>query len=144
MLQKAPCAISLPSDDPNFTTTRHEQEERLNFIAQYTDAVMKAKLLSDKAATPLCAVLQKAPCAINLPADDPNFTTTRHEQEERLNFIARYTDAVIRAKLLGDKASADFVLHEAPKSALVQATDAKPGCFSNVEEHGVQGQVAQQ
>ena len=89
-------------------------------------------------------MLQKAPCAINLPSDDPNFTTTRHEQEERLNLIAQYTDAVIKAKVLGDKAAADFVLHEVPKSALVQAADAKPGCFSDLEQHGVQGQVAQQ
>ena len=93
-----------------------------------------------------CAVLQKAPCAIHLPSDDPNFTTTRHEQEERLNFIAQYTDAVVRAKLFGDKDSADFVLRDAPASALIQDADAKAGCFDNVEMHTGEGagQVTQQ
>ena len=73
--------------------------------------------------------MQRSPCAAHIPHDDPNFTTTKEEQEERVTFIAQYTDAVIRAKLLGDAAAADFVLHTVPDSPLVQAADVAPGCF---------------
>lgn len=73
--------------------------------------------------------MQRSPCAAHIPADDPNFTTTMEEQEERLMFIAQYTDAVIRAKLLGDSAAANYVMHEVPSSPLVQAADISPGCF---------------
>lgn len=74
--------------------------------------------------------LQKAPCAIHLPSDDPNFKTTKEQQEERLRFIAAYTDAATKAKLFGDQASADFIVHDVPNSALVQAAETKPDCFA--------------
>ncbi|KAL0020304.1 hypothetical protein WJX77_005064 [Trebouxia sp. C0004] len=77
---------------------------------------------------------QRSPCAAHIPADDPNFTTTREEQEERLVFIAQYTDAVIRAKLLGDAATANYVMHEVPSSPLVQAADISPGCFGATQQ----------
>ena len=73
--------------------------------------------------------MQRSPCAAHIPADDPNFTTTREEQEERLVFIAQYTNAVIRAKLLGDSAAAHYVMREVPGSPLVQAADISPACF---------------
>ena len=44
-------------------------------------------------------------------------------------FIAQYTDAVIRAKLLGDAAAADFVLRKVLGSPLVQAAEVASGCF---------------
>ena len=43
-------------------------------------------------------------------------------------FIAQYTDAVIRAKLLGDAAAADFVLRKVPDSPLVQAAEWLMAC----------------
>ena len=73
--------------------------------------------------------MQRSPCAAHIPADDPNFTTTREEQEERLVFIAQYTNVVIRAKLLGDSAAAHYMMHEVPGSPLVQAADISPACF---------------
>ena len=75
------------------------------------------------------ACMQRSPCAGHQPHDDPNFTTTQEEQEERVMFIAQYTDAVIRAKLLGDAAAADFVLRKVPNSPLVQAAEVASGCF---------------
>ncbi len=78
--------------------------------------------------------MQRSPCAAHIPADDPNFTTTREEQEERLVFIAQYTDAVIKAKLLGDSAAAQYVMHEVPGSPLVQAADISPGCFGATQQ----------
>ncbi len=47
-------------------------------------------------------------------------------------FIAQYTDAVVRAKLLDDEAAAKFVLDDVPSSPLVQAADASPGCFEDI------------
>ena len=88
--------------------------------------------------------VQRSPCAAHIPADDPNFTTTREEQEERLVFIAQYTDAVIRAKLLNDSAAANFVLHDVPNSPLVQAADLSPGCFENANTHRTQQSHHQQ
>ncbi len=78
--------------------------------------------------------MQRSACAAHIPADDPNFTTTKQEQEERLVFIAQYTDAVIRAKLLGDSAAAHYVMHEVLSSPLVQAANISPGCFEATQE----------
>lgn len=86
----------------------------------------------------VCVNVQRSPCAAHIPADDPKFTTTREEQEERLVFIAQYTDAVIRAKLLNDSAAAKFVLHKVPNSPLVQAADLSPGCFEKANTHRTQ------
>ena len=73
--------------------------------------------------------MQKAPCAINLPHDDPNFSTTREEQEERIRFMATVADAMIRAQVLHDSEAANFVLHEVPHSSLLQTAHLSKQCF---------------
>ena len=73
--------------------------------------------------------MQKAPCAINLPHDDPNFSTTREEQEERISFMATVADAMIRAQVLHDSEAAKFVLHELPHSPLLQTANLSKQCF---------------
>ena len=58
--------------------------------------------------------VQKAPCAIQLPHNDANFTTTREEQEERISFIATVTDAMISAQVLEDLRAAKYICTNYP------------------------------
>ena len=75
--------------------------------------------------------MQKAPCAIQLPHDDPDFTTTKEEQEERISFIATLADAMIRAQVLQDSEAAEFVLHEVPHHPLLKKTHLAESCFES-------------
>ena len=73
--------------------------------------------------------MQKAPCAIQLPHDDPNFTTTKEEPEERIGFIATLADAMIRAQVLHDSKAAKFVLEEVPHHPLLKKAHLAEKCF---------------
>lgn len=72
---------------------------------------------------------QKAPCAIQIPHDDPKFTTTQEEQEERIAFMASVTDAMIRAQVLHDSQAAKYLLHEVPYSPLLSKTHLSKSCY---------------
>ena len=88
--------------------------------------------------TDLCVPwMQRAPCAAHIPHDDPNFKTTEQEQEERLDFIAEYTDAMIRATLFRDQAATSFLLNEVTDSHLVRT--AKVSCSCLVSPHDGDG-----
>ena len=76
----------------------------------------------------LC-VMQRAPCAAEIPHDDPNFKTTKEEQEERLDFIANYTDAMVRATVLGGSAARSFLLHSVANSHLVRNAKMSAECL---------------
>lgn len=75
--------------------------------------------------------MQRAPCAAHIPHDDPNFKTTRQEQEERLDFIAKYTDAMVRATLLHDKAATSFLLNEVANNQLVRTAKVSSSCLTS-------------
>ena len=76
----------------------------------------------------LSCCVQKAPCAANISHDDPNFKTTESEQEERIDFIASYTDAVVRATVLNDQTAASYLLHDVPNSHLVRKAKVSSKC----------------
>ena len=73
--------------------------------------------------------MQRAPCAAHIPHDDPNFKTTEQDQQERLEFIAKYTDAMVRATLLHDKAAISFLLNEVVDSPLVRMFKIPSSCL---------------
>lgn len=75
------------------------------------------------------------------PHDDPNFTTTKEDQEERLKFIAQYTDAVVRATVLDDSAAASFLLNGVADSHLVQTAKVSSSCV--VAPHDITQHMAQ-
>ncbi|KAL3136341.1 hypothetical protein ABBQ38_005603 [Trebouxia sp. C0009 RCD-2024] len=81
---------------------------------------------------------QKAPCGAQNPHDDPNFETTKEDQEERLNFIAEYTDAMVRATVLGDKAAASFLLNDVADSHLVRTAKVSSSCLVAVQDDPAQ------
>ena len=76
--------------------------------------------------------MQKAPCGAYNPSDDRNFMTTQDEQEERLQFIANYTDAMVRATVLGDQTAASFLLNDVADSLLVQTALVASSCLDDL------------
>lgn len=88
--------------------------------------------------------LQRAPCAAHIPHDDPNFKTTKQEQEERIQFIAQYTDAMVRATVLHDRAAALFVLNGVPDSHLVRSANVSSSCLLSAHDDVDTLQTAQQ
>ena len=76
--------------------------------------------------------MQKAPCGAYNPSDDRNFMTTQAEQEERLQFIANYTDAMVRATVLGDQTAASFLLNDVADSLLVQTALVASSCLDDI------------
>ena len=88
--------------------------------------------------------MQRAPCAAHIPHDDPNFKTTEQDQEERLDFIAKYTDAMVRATLLHDKAATSFLLNEVANSHLVRTAKVSSSCLISPRDGADTLQTAQQ
>lgn len=73
--------------------------------------------------------MQRAPCGAHNPHDDPDFKTTKQDQEERLDFIAKYTDAMVRATVLNDRDAASFLLNEVASSHLVRRAKVSSNCL---------------
>ena len=71
------------------------------------------------------SVPQKAACG---DADTCETFTNEAEQEERLQFIARLADAIIRTQLLNDTATAQFLVDQLPDDPHVQLADLDPQC----------------
>ena len=91
----------------------------------YRDSVLMHTLTSDFS----CAYMQKAPCAANIPHDDPDFQTTQREQEERLDFMVNYTDSLVRAIVLHEERAASFLLHEVDSSPLIRTAKVSSPCL---------------
>ena len=88
--------------------------------------------------------MQRAPCAAHIPHDDPNFKTTERDQDERLDFIAKYTDAMVRARVLHDKAATSFLLNEVANSHLVRTAKISSSCLLSPRDAIDTLQTAQQ
>lgn len=76
--------------------------------------------------------MQKAPCGAYNPGDDRNFMTTQEEQEERLQFMANYTDAIVRATVLNDQSAASFLLNDVADSPLVLTALVASSCLDDI------------